>query len=66
MQDTPLHTRHAQRQLVLSHTELARRVDVSHDMNRNMEQGKRCLTAAERTQLWVLDKVPETVLRVLT
>ena len=30
------------------------------------EQGKRCPTGAERTLLSVLDKAPETTLRVLT
>ena len=45
--------------------ELARRIHVPHETIRNWEQGKRCPTGAERALLRVLDKAPETALRVL-
>ena len=54
------------RRLGLSQTELARRIDVPHETIRNWEQGKRCPTGAARALLRVLDKAPETALRVLT
>ena len=49
----------------LTQLEFARRIDVSQDTIRNWEQGKRCPTGAARALLKVLDKAPETALRVL-
>ncbi len=45
---------------------IAQRIDVPRETIRNWEQGKRCPTGAARALLRVLDKVPETALRVLT
>ena len=42
------------------------RFDVSHETIRNREQDKRCPTGAARALLRVLDKAPETTLRVPT
>ena len=66
MQDMARYARRVRRRLGLSQTELARRIDVSHETIRNWEQGKRCPTGAARALLRVLDKAPETALRVLT
>ena len=49
----------------LTQVEFARRIDVSHETIRNWEQGKRCPTGAARTLLRILDKAPESTLRVL-
>ena len=43
----------------------ARRIDVPHETIRNWEQGKRGPTGAARALLRILDKAPETALRVL-
>ena len=66
LQDMARYTRRIRRRLGLSQTELARRIDVSHETIRNWEQGKRSPTGAARALLRVLDKAPETALRVLT
>ncbi len=66
MQDVARYARRVRRRLGLSQTELARRIDVSHETIRNWEQGKRCPTGAARALLRLLDKAPETALRVLT
>jgi len=66
MQDMARYARRVRRRLGLSQTELARRIDVPHETIRNWEQGKRCPTGAARALLRVLDKAPETALRVLT
>ncbi|MYI68727.1 MAG: helix-turn-helix domain-containing protein [Boseongicola sp. SB0673_bin_14] len=66
MQDMARYTRRIRRRLGLSQTELARRIDVSPETIRNWEQGKRGPTGAARALLRVLDKAPETALRVLT
>ncbi|MDE0524021.1 MAG: helix-turn-helix domain-containing protein [Boseongicola sp.] len=65
MQEMARYTRRARRRLGLSQTELASRLDVPHETIRNRERGKRCPTGAARAQLRVLDKAPETALRVL-
>ena len=57
--------RRVRRRLGLTQVEFARRIDVSHETIRNWEQGKRGPTGAARTLLRVLDKAPETALRVL-
>lgn len=66
LQDMARYARRIRRRLGLSQTELARRINVSRETIRNWEQGKRCPTGAARTLLRVLDKSPETALRVLT
>ena len=66
MQDVARYARRVRRRLGLSQTELARRIDVPHETIRNWEQGKRCPTGAARALLRVLDKAPETALRVLS
>ncbi len=66
MQDMARYARRIRRRLGLAQTELARRIDVPHETIRNWEQGKRCPTGAARALLRVLDKAPETALRVLT
>ena len=66
MRDMARYARRVRRRLGLSQTEFARRIDVPHETIRNWEQGKRCPTGAARALLRVLDKAPETALRVLT
>ena len=66
LQDMARYTRRIRRRMGLSQTELARRIDVSPETIRNWEQGKRCPTGAARALLRVLDRAPETALRVLT
>lgn len=66
LQDMARYMRRVRRRLGLSQMELARRIDVSHETIRNWEQGKRRPTGAARALLRVLDKAPETALRVLT
>ncbi len=66
LQDMARYTRRIRRRLGLSQTELARRIDVSHETTRNWEQGKRGPTGAARALLRILDKAPETALRLLT
>ncbi len=66
MQDAARYARRVRRRLGLSQTEFARRIDVSHETIRNWEQGKRCPTGAARALLRLLDRAPETALRVLT
>ncbi len=65
-QDMARYTRRVRRRMGLSQTELARRIDVSPETIRNWEQGKRCPTGAVRALLRMLDKAPETALRILT
>ena len=66
MQDMARYARRVRRRLGLTQIEFARRIDVSHETIRNWEQGKRGPTGAARALLRVLDKAPETALRVLT
>ena len=66
MRDTARYARRVRKRLGLTQVEFARRIDVPHETIRNWEQGKRCPTGAARTLLRVLDKAPETALRVLT
>ena len=66
LQDMARYTRRIRRRLGLSQTELARRIDVPRETIRNWEQGKRYPTGAARALLRMLDKAPETALRVLT
>ena len=58
--------RRVRKRLGLTQREFARRIDVPQETIRNWEQGKRCPTGAARALLRVLDKAPETALRVLT
>lgn len=66
MQDMARYARRVRRRLGLSQIELARRIDVPHETIRNWEQGKRYPTGAARALLKLLDKAPETALRLLT
>ncbi len=66
MQDMARYARRVRRRLGLSQVELARRIDVPHETIRNWEQGKRFPTGAARALLKLLDKAPETALRLLT
>ena len=66
MQDMARYVRRIRQRLGLSQTELARSMDVSRETIRNWEQGKRWPTGAARALLRVLDRAPETALRVLT
>ena len=66
MRDMARYARRVRRRLGLTQVELARRIDVPQETIRNWEQGKRCPTGAARALLKVLDKAPETALRVLT
>ncbi len=66
MRDVAKYTRRIRRRLGLTQIEMARRIDVSQETIRNWEQGKRCPTGAARSLLRILDKAPETALRVLT
>ena len=66
MRDMAQYARRVRKRLGLTQVEFARRIDVPHETIRNWEQGKRRPTGAARTLLRVLDKAPETALRVLT
>ncbi len=66
LKDMARYARRIRRRMGLSQTELARRIAVSPETIRNWEQGKRCPTGAARALLRLLDKAPETALRVLT
>ena len=66
MQDMARYARRIRRRLGLTQVEFARRIDVPHETIRNWEQGKRCPTGSAKTLLRVLDKAPETALRVLS
>ena len=63
MRDMARFARRVRRRLGLTQVEFARRM---HETIRNWEQGKRGPTGAARTLLRILDKAPETALRVLT
>ena len=65
MRDMASYARRVRRRLGLTQTEMARRINVPQETIRNWEQGKRCPTGAARALLRVLDKAPETALRVL-
>ena len=66
MRDIARFARRVRRRLGLTQVEFARRINVPHETIRNWEQGKRSPTGAARTLLRVLDRAPETALRVLT
>jgi len=65
MRDMARYARRVRRRLGLTQVEMARRIDVPRETIRNWEQGKRCPTGAARALLRILDKAPETALRVL-
>ncbi len=65
MRDMGRYARRVRRRLGFTQVEFARRIDVPHETIRNWEQGKRGPTGAARALLRVLDKAPETALRVL-
>ena len=65
MRDMGRFARRVRRRLGLTQVEFARRIDVPHETIRNWEQGKRGPTGAARALLRILDKAPETALRVL-
>ena len=64
--DMARYARRVRERLGLTQCEFARRIDVPQETIRNWEQGKRRPTGAARALLRVLDKAPETALRVLT
>ena len=66
MRDVARFARRVRRRLGLTQVEFARRIDVPYETIRNWEQGKRRPTGAAKALLRVLDKAPETALRVLT
>ena len=66
MRDMARFTRRVRKRLGLTQVEFARRIHVPHETIRNWEQGKRGPTGAARALLKILDKAPETALRVLT
>ncbi|MDE0309510.1 MAG: helix-turn-helix domain-containing protein [Acidiferrobacterales bacterium] len=66
LQNMARYTRRIRRRMGLSQIEMARRIDVSPETIRNWEQGKRYPAGAARALLRILDKAPETALRVLT
>ena len=66
MQDMTRYARRVRRRLGLSQVEMSRRIGVPPDTIRNWEQGKRGPTGAARALLRILDKAPETALRLLT
>ena len=65
MRDMGRFARRVRWRLGLTQVEFARRIDVPPDTIRNWEQGKRRPTGAARTLLRILDRAPETALRVL-
>ncbi len=65
MQDMARYARRVRRRLGLTQMEMARRIGVPPDTIRKWEQGQRGPTGAARALLRVLDKAPETALRVL-
>ena len=65
MRDMGRFARRVRRRLGLTQVEFARRIDVPHETIRNWEQGKRGPTGAARALLRIIDKAPETALRVL-
>ena len=64
MQDMARFARRVRRRVGLTQVEFARRIGVPHETIRNWEQGKRGPTGAARALLRILDKAPETALRV--
>ena len=66
MKDIAQYARRVRQRLGLTQVEFARRIDVPRETIRNWEQGKRRPTGAAKALLRVLDKAPETALRVLT
>lgn len=65
MQDAARFARHVRKRLGLTQLEFSKRIDVSLDTIRNWEQGKRRPTGAAKALLKVLDKAPETALKIL-
>lgn len=65
MQDAARFARRVRKRLGLTQLEFSERIDVSLDTIRNWEQGKRRPTGAAKALLKVLDKAPETALRIL-
>ena len=66
LQYTARYTRRVRRRLGFSQAEFARRINVPQQTISDWEQGKRGPTGAARALLRILDKAPETALRVLT
>ena len=65
MQDAARFARRVRKRLGLTQLEFSQRIDVSLDTIRNWEQGKRRPTGAAKALLKMLDKAPETALRIL-
>ena len=66
MRDMARFARRVRRRPGLTQMVFARRIDVPHETIRNRELGKRRPTSAARALLRILDKAPETALRVLS
>lgn len=66
IRETARFARRVRRRLGLTQVEFARRIQVPPETIRNWEQGKRCPTGAARALLRLLDRAPETALRVLS
>ena len=65
LQDAARFARRVRKRLGLTQLEFSERIDVSLDTIRNWEQGKRRPTGAAKALLKVLDKAPETALKIL-
>ena len=65
MRDMAKYARRVRKRLGLSQRKFARRINVSFETIRNWEQGTRRPSGAPRALLKVLDKAPETALRVI-
>lgn len=65
MQDAARFARRVRKRPGLTQLEFSERIDVSLDTIRNWEQGKRRPAGAAKALLKVLDKAPETALRIL-
>jgi putative transcriptional regulator len=65
MRDAAAYARRVRRKVGLSQVAFARRIGVPVDTVRNWEQGKRAPQGPARALLRIIDRAPETALRVL-
>jgi putative transcriptional regulator len=66
MLDAAAYARRVRRKIGLSQAAFAKRIGVPVDTVRNWEQGRRAPQGPARALLRIIDRVPETVLRVLS